>query len=69
MAYFAPAWNFVRRTTMSTVADIAAPTALMMRDRCMRDRSLALRSRRRWRVQCRTMPICEVVKETNTPTM
>ena len=54
---------------MSTVADIAAPTALMTRERCIRARSLALRSSLRWRVQCRTMPIWEVVKETNTPTM
>ena len=47
MAYFAPAWNFVRSTTTSTVADIAAPTALITRERCMRERSLALRSSRR----------------------
>ena len=69
MAYLAPAWNFVTSTTTRTVADIAAPMALMTRDRCIRLRSLGFRSSRRCRVQCRTIPIWLVVNETKTPTM
>ncbi len=48
---------------------IAAPMPLMTRLRTMRARTCGLRSRVRWRVQCRTMPIWESVNDTKTPTM
>ena len=69
MAYPAPWVNLVARTTSRTVPHIAAPTLLMTRLRIMWARTCGLRSSVRWRVQCRTMPICESVNETKTPTM
>ena len=61
--------NFVSRTTTSTVPDIVAPTALMTRLRIIRAGPAGDRSRRRWRFQCRTMPIWLSVNDTKTPTM
>ena len=57
------------RTTRRTVPDIAAPTALMTRERFIRARTFGSVSTLRCRFQCRIMPLWLSVNETKTPTM
>lgn len=61
--------NFVTRTTTSTRPVKNAPKVLMARERTMWRRLAWSFSVRRWRFQCRTMPVWLSVNETNTPTM
>ena len=63
----APWVNLVMVTTMSTLAVIVAPTALMIRLRMSGPRRSARALIRR--IQWRTMPLCPSVKETKTPMM
>ncbi len=69
IAIHAPCVNFVRSTMTSTVPVMPRPTVFTTRERRMRDRSRGWCSVRSARVQCRTMPSWDSVKETNTPTM
>ena len=48
---------------------MVAPTALMTRLRCILLRAFGSRSSRRWRFQCRIIPVWLSVKDTKTPTM
>jgi len=65
----APWGAFVMSTMTSTTPVITNPNPLMSRDRAMRRRASFAYSERSMRVQCRTIPSWEVVKEMNTPTM
>ena len=56
-------------TTSSTVPVHRKPMVLTTRERIIRRRSAGSVSVRRYRVQCRTMPIWLSVNDTNTPTM
>ena len=69
IAYRAPSMNLVMSTTTKTVPDMTAPTALMTRERFMRERTFASVSVRSERFQCRIMPLWLSVKETKTPTI
>ncbi len=69
MAIQAPLANLVISTTTSTVPDIAAPTALIVRLRSIRPRTRRSRSVLSSRFQWMIMPIWLVVNDTNTPTM
>ena len=59
MATHAPWLNLVTAAMTKTIADSAAPTALI---------SMLLRQCSRWRDQWTTIPAWEKVKATNTPT-
>lgn len=65
----APWVNLVARTTTSTRPVKNAPKALIARERNILRRAAGSVSLRRWRFQCRTMPVWLRVKETKTPTM
>ncbi|CAM5733977.1 hypothetical protein STENM223S_07517 [Streptomyces tendae] len=59
----------MNKTTTRTRPVNTAPTALMILAMCWRRRSAgSLPVDRTW-FQCRTMPVCESVKEVNTPRM
>ena len=69
IAIHAPARNLVTSTTTSTVPVHRKPMVLTTRERIILRRSCGSVSVRRYRVQCRTMPIWLRVNDTNTPTM
>ena len=65
----APRVSLVTRTMTSTRPVPATPTALMTRERRIRERDRASVTVASSRVQWRTMPTWDRVKEMNTPTM
>ena len=65
----APRVSLVSRTMTRTVPVPSTPMELMMRARCMRERARGSVAMVSSRVQWRTMPTWESVKEMNTPTM
>ncbi len=65
----APARNLVTTTRISTNPVMHRPNPLMVRERIIRWRTCGSRSVRSSRFQCRSMPVWDSVKETNTPTM
>ena len=69
IAIQAPSRNLVMSTMTSTVPVSTMPNVLMARERIIRRRLLGSRSVRSNRFQCRIMPACDSVNETNTPTM
>jgi hypothetical protein len=54
---------------ISTTPVRQAPNPLIARDRIIRCRAVESRSVRSNRFQCRSMPVCDSVNDTNTPTM
>ena len=65
----APRVNLVASTMIRTVPVPTTPMPLIRRERCMRARPLGSVAVVSSRVQWRTMPIWDRVKEMNTPTM
>ncbi len=69
IAIHAPARNLVTSTITSTAPVQQKPIRLVSCERRIRRRAAPSLSVRSSRAQCRSMPACEQVNDTNTPTM
>ena len=69
IAIHAPSRNLVISTTISTAPVRTMPKVLIARDRNICRRRFGSRWVRSSRFQCRIMPACDSVNDTNTPTM
>ena len=69
IAIQAPSRNFVTSTVSSTTPVMIAPKPLIDWARRIRRRAVGSVSVRSSRFQCRTMPVCDSVNDTNTPTV